>query len=88
MGGELPDVERDVEVQGVGPGARDPDVLRPLPHPLDGGHDLERQLRLGGPHEHDESIVLRLQGLQSCRLDVLEIDQDHVASHEQTPRSV
>ena len=41
---DLPDVEGDVEVQGVWPATRDLDVLSALAHPLDRRDDLEGQL--------------------------------------------
>ena len=42
LGGQLTDVECDTEVQCIRAGARYLDVLRPLPHALDGRDDLVR----------------------------------------------
>lgn len=83
---QLPDIERDVEVEGVLAVAGNPHILAIRSHALQCGSDLERHLRLACADEHENLEVVMFQRSQGFGLDALEIDQDVVSTHKKVNR--
>src|SRR5262245_42299135 len=81
VGGEAHDVVRNVEVEGVGAGALDTDVLRLRPEGLEFGGSVEWDLVLVGPTEDLGYEGASLKVSQGFGLNVLEVDEDDVRFH-------
>jgi hypothetical protein len=70
-----------VEVEGIGAGAGDLDVLGFVAHALDGLGDVEGEFCLIGADEDEDAEALEVQGAEGVGLNILEIDEDVVHSH-------
>jgi len=79
-GGKTPKVEGDVEIEGVGSGRFELDVLCTRAEVLHGKDEVDRQLRvLRAEEDHDLEVFCRQQ-VERLDVDILEVDEDVVGS--------
>ncbi len=72
---QLPDRERDVEVERIGSVALDANISGPLAQSLQLRRQRQRDLGLIGPNEEQNRELEPVQQRDALRLHVLEIDQ-------------
>lgn len=85
LGGQLADVEGDMEIQGVGSVAGNLHVFGPCAHFLDCGRENEGQFRLTRPDKQENLEMFGVQSGQGFNVDVFVVDENEVRAQDGLP---